>query len=110
MDATTAFRFHFGEYILSGALSALQLLIVGPQIELLLAYELVVTFVVPLHHSNWDWGKRWEPLLSRFIVTPGIHAVHHSNTARDTDSNYSTIFSVWDKLFGTSRPARASST
>ncbi len=110
MDATTAFRFHFGEYILSGALSAIQLLIVGSQIELLLAYELIVTLVVPLHHSNWDWGKRWEPLLSNIIVTPGIHAVHHSNTARDTDSNYSTIFSIWDKLFGTSRPVRAPST
>lgn len=110
MDATTAFRFHFGEYILSGFLSAVQLVIVGPQIELLLAYELLVTLVVPLHHSNWNWGKRWEPLLSRLIVTPGIHAVHHSNTARDTDSNYSTIFSVWDPLFGTSRPARAPST
>jgi sterol desaturase/sphingolipid hydroxylase (fatty acid hydroxylase superfamily) len=30
-----------------------------------------------------------------------MHKVHHSRDQRETDSNYSNIFSFWDRLFGT---------
>jgi sterol desaturase/sphingolipid hydroxylase (fatty acid hydroxylase superfamily) len=30
-----------------------------------------------------------------------MHKVHHSREQKETDSNYSNIFSFWDKLFGT---------
>jgi sterol desaturase/sphingolipid hydroxylase (fatty acid hydroxylase superfamily) len=33
-------------------------------------------------------------------VTPSIHWVHHHALRADTDSNYGTIFSFWDPLFG----------
>ena len=33
------------------------------------------------------------------IVTPSIHWVHHHRTRADTDSNYSTVLSLWDPLF-----------
>ena len=42
------------------------------------------------------WGK---PQLSRVIVTPSIHWVHHHAFRTDTDSNYATILSLWDPLF-----------
>ena len=35
------------------------------------------------------------------IVTPHMHKVHHSRNQMETDSNYSNIFSFWDRLFGT---------
>lgn len=34
-------------------------------------------------------------------VTPHMHKVHHSRVQKETDSNYSNIFSFWDRLFGT---------
>jgi sterol desaturase/sphingolipid hydroxylase (fatty acid hydroxylase superfamily) len=33
------------------------------------------------------------------VITPSIHWVHHHAIRADTDSNYGTIFSFWDRLF-----------
>jgi sterol desaturase/sphingolipid hydroxylase (fatty acid hydroxylase superfamily) len=30
-----------------------------------------------------------------------MHKVHHSNVKAETDSNYTSLFSVWDRLFKT---------
>ena len=30
-----------------------------------------------------------------------MHKVHHSRVVAETDSNYSNIFSLWDRAFGT---------
>jgi sterol desaturase/sphingolipid hydroxylase (fatty acid hydroxylase superfamily) len=35
------------------------------------------------------------------IVTPRFHASHHAVDRRYGDANFSTIFSIWDRLFGT---------
>jgi sterol desaturase/sphingolipid hydroxylase (fatty acid hydroxylase superfamily) len=43
--------------------------------------------------------RRIEAVLSRVVVTPSIHWVHHHRVRRDTDSNYGTLFSFWDRLF-----------
>jgi len=32
------------------------------------------------------------------IVTPRMHGIHHSQIRGETDSNYATIFSFWDRL------------
>jgi len=40
-----------------------------------------------------------ERALSFVVVTPSIHWVHHHAIRADTDSNYSTLLSVWDRLF-----------
>ena len=37
-------------------------------------------------------------------MTPSIHWVHHHAIRRDTDSNYSALLSVWDRLFGSRSP------
>jgi sterol desaturase/sphingolipid hydroxylase (fatty acid hydroxylase superfamily) len=35
------------------------------------------------------------------ITTPNIHKVHHEQDQHYTDSNFSDIFILWDRLFGT---------
>jgi len=30
-----------------------------------------------------------------------MHKVHHSREQIETDTNYSNIFSIWDRIFGT---------
>jgi sterol desaturase/sphingolipid hydroxylase (fatty acid hydroxylase superfamily) len=52
------------------------------------------------HHSNISLTPRFEKLLSRVIITPSIHWVHHHAVRSDTDSNYGTVFSFWDRMFG----------
>ena len=44
---------------------------------------------------------RVEKSCKLLVVTPNMHKVHHSRDQRETDSNYSNIFSIWDRLFGT---------
>jgi sterol desaturase/sphingolipid hydroxylase (fatty acid hydroxylase superfamily) len=51
-----------------------------------------------LQHSQIPW--RFGPLYYVF-VSPAFHNVHHSIKTEQYDSNYSTIFSFWDFLFGT---------
>ena len=41
-------------------------------------------------------------------MTPSIHWVHHHRVRSDTDSNYSTILSLWDPLFASRSPHRRS--
>ena len=37
------------------------------------------------------------------IVTPRMHGIHHSMVKTEADSNYSTIFSIWDRIHSTLR-------
>jgi sterol desaturase/sphingolipid hydroxylase (fatty acid hydroxylase superfamily) len=32
-----------------------------------------------------------------------MHSLHHSSYQPETDSNYGTVFTIWDRLFGTYR-------
>ncbi|MGR4001082.1 MAG: sterol desaturase family protein, partial [Alphaproteobacteria bacterium] len=47
-----------------------------------------------------------EARLAKVIITPSIHWVHHHARRGDTDSRYGTIFSFWDKIFGTTTPTQ----
>src|SRR5438552_17910069 len=43
----------------------------------------------------------FERVLVRFIVTPQMHGIHHSDRLNETNSNWSSLLSVWDYLHGT---------
>ena len=43
--------------------------------------------------------------LEPWIVLPETHLLHHSADRRQTDSNYSTLTIIWDRMFGTFRPS-----
>jgi sterol desaturase/sphingolipid hydroxylase (fatty acid hydroxylase superfamily) len=100
LDVTSAIRFHIGEIALSSALRLIPLLTLGISIETNLLYGSILTICAMFHHSNINLPARFERFLSKIIVTPSIHWVHHHAVQRDTDSNYASILSVWDQLFG----------
>lgn len=101
MDASTALRFHFGELALSGLFRTAQVLILGVSPALVIFFEVSVTASAMFHHSNFRIPLAFERYLVWFIVTPRMHGVHHSVVQNETDSNYSAIFPIWDKLAGT---------
>ena len=101
MDVSTATRFHAGEIIISSALRIGVLIIVGMTLWELFIYEIVALLVIQFHHANINLPKRIDRFLKLFIVTPSMHKVHHSSWQPETDSNFSTIFSFWDRLFST---------
>ena len=47
-------------------------------------------------------------MLENILVTPSHHRVHHAINPEYLDKNYSQIFIIWDKLFGTFHPEEKS--
>ena len=98
MDVTTAFRFHFGEVLYSTVFRLLQVGLIGVVPLTYVVYEVVFNGATLFHHSNLRLPVAWERRLNRVFVTPRMHGVHHSAVGSETNSNYSVIFSWWDRL------------
>ena len=99
LDVTTAFRFHFGEVLLSALVRGVYIWVMGIQWQSVLLFESLVLICATFHHSNSRLPVSLEKPLSMFIITPSIHWIHHHAVKADTDSNYGTILSLWDRLF-----------
>jgi sterol desaturase/sphingolipid hydroxylase (fatty acid hydroxylase superfamily) len=106
LDASTALRFHFGEVLLSSIVRAVAIFLLGVPLASVVVFETLLAVATIFHHSNVKLPRWLERPLSYVIVTPSIHWVHHHAIQRDTDSNYATVLSLWDRLFG-SRSATA---
>jgi sterol desaturase/sphingolipid hydroxylase (fatty acid hydroxylase superfamily) len=111
-DITTAARFHPFEIVPSMGykMGVVALFGMGP----LAVFVFVTGFTVLTlwTHSNLSLPPVFERLVRAVIVTPDMHRIHHSVVRRETDSNYGTFLSGWDRLFGTyvgeaSKPQRS---
>lgn len=103
LDATTALRFHAGELACSLPFRCAQVIALGVEPSLALRYEITMQAAALFHHSNIRLPVGVEEMLSQIIVTPRLHGVHHSVETRDLHSNWSVVFSFWDRLHGTRR-------
>lgn len=101
LDVTTAFRFHFGEIAFSSAFTLLAVSAVGISGWAFAVYQLAFQAEVLFHHSNVRLPIRFERLLSKAIVTPRMHGIHHSQVQRENNSNFGTLFTWWDRLHRT---------
>jgi sterol desaturase/sphingolipid hydroxylase (fatty acid hydroxylase superfamily) len=102
MDVTTATRFHLGEHVGASILRLGLIPLLGFEVWNLVVYDTLVIAITQFHHADISIGPcdRW---LRLFIVTPYMHKVHHSHWRPETDSNYSTVLSIWDRLAGSLR-------
>jgi hypothetical protein len=70
----------------------------------------VIAVVAPLHLFAQFWYHTQHigrlGVLEKILVTPSHHRVHHAINPEYIDRNYSQIFIVWDKLFGTFQEER----
>ncbi len=103
MDFSTALRFHPGEILLSSIVNIAVFAILGLSIEHLVIYKIVFNINVLWHHSNVALSEKWDRLLRLVLVSPNMHRVHHSMRVKETNSNYSSVLSIWDRLFGSYR-------
>lgn len=99
MDVTTASRFHLGEILFSNCLRIPVIALIGIHLWELALYEALLLAVIQFHHANVGLPKAIDQILRCVIVTPAMHKVHHSHEQLETDSNYSSLLSVWDRLF-----------
>jgi sterol desaturase/sphingolipid hydroxylase (fatty acid hydroxylase superfamily) len=103
LDLSTAWRFHIGENIASVPFRSLAVAVTGVPASFVLFYEVVFEGCTAFHHSNLRLPFLLEHRLSRIMVTPRMHGIHHSIVAKETNSNYSVILSCWDRLHHTLR-------
>ncbi len=108
LDVTSASRFHLGEVTISGAakFGTVQLLGISP--TGLIGFEIVMLAAAQLQHANIRLPNAVESSLWLAFVPPAMHRVHHHPLRAATDSNFGTLVSFWDRLFGTLRPAAPS--
>lgn len=99
LDITSGVRFHFGEVILSALVRSLIIILFNIELINLLIIEAIILLSSIFHHSNINIPEKLEKMISLIFVTPSIHWVHHHQRQSETDANYSTIFSWWDKIF-----------
>ena len=103
MDASTTLRHHPFEVVVNSVAGALLFAALGIPVWVFPIYALLGITVSLLQHANWGTPGRIDRALRLVFVTPGLHQIHHSSDARDYYGNYGTVFSVWDRLFGTLR-------
>lgn len=101
LDASTAIRFHFAELGISVLWRVLQILILGINFEALMAWQTFLIICILFHHSNVRLPISLERKLNCLLVTPRMHAIHHSTVESETNSNWSSGLTVWDKLHKT---------
>lgn len=99
LDTTSAVRFHFVEVLFSCAVRAVVIITFAIPFYSVVLFEVLVAMAAFFHHSNITLPSKLEKGLSKIIITPSLHWVHHHAIKKDTDSNYGTIFSFWDRVF-----------
>lgn len=98
-NVTTGFRFHVFDLFLEILYKCLFVILIGVNAYLVLAIETIQLFFIFFHHSNLKFDN--EEQLSKYIITPSLHRVHHSTLRSEHDSNYGIVLAFWDQLFGT---------
>lgn len=100
-DVATAARFHPGEIVLSTAYKGAVVAALGAPAFAVFVFETGFAVLTLWTHANFSLPPKIERVVRWLLVTPTMHRVHHSERPVETDSNYGTFLSGWDRLFGT---------
>jgi sterol desaturase/sphingolipid hydroxylase (fatty acid hydroxylase superfamily) len=95
---TTALRFHPGELLLALPVRLAAIVALGVPPAGVLLFELVFGLANLLEHGNFDLPGRLDPIARRLFITPALHRAHHACDWRELDTNFGTVFSIWDRL------------
>ena len=102
-DVTTGSRFHPVEIVLSVLLKLAAVVVIGPPAIAVLIFEVLLNGTSMFNHGNVRLPPGLDRVLRRFVVTPDMHRVHHSDIPAETNSNFGFNLPWWDRLFGTYR-------
>ncbi len=107
MDATTGVRFHAGELLISVGFRSAQIVLFGVSRRALSVWYTLLLVEVTFHHSNVGLPGRVDRWVSKLVMTPRLHGIHHSVVPDELNSNWSSGLTVWDRLHGTFRRTAA---
>lgn len=108
MNTSSAINFHTFEIIISTFARIIIFIPLGIERKHLSLYETLLLPIIIFHHANIQIKDNLDDSLSLVISTPAFHRVHHSKNMEETNSNYASILTIWDKLFGSHIPNKAS--
>lgn len=98
LDATTTHRHHPLESLVAAFVSLPVLLVLAPPPAAVFAYSLLAVAVSTVSHGNLRLPAALDKALRLVLVTPAFHRLHHSALRAQTDSNYATVFPLFDYL------------
>ncbi|MDY7033196.1 MAG: sterol desaturase family protein, partial [Thermodesulfobacteriota bacterium] len=101
MDVSTATRFHIGELVISAVIKISLIFFLGASILGVIIFESALVLCAQFHHSSLKVPGWFEKIFWIFFVPPSMHRIHHSVVIKERDTNYGTIFSLWDRSLGT---------
>ena len=101
MDVSTATRFHIGELTISAVIKISLIFFSGASPMGVLIFESALVLCAQFHHSSLKVPRFFETLWWILFVPPSMHRIHHSVKIKERNSNYGTIFSLWDRILGT---------
>ena len=101
VDTITTFFHHPLEGVTNFLLNTLIFVLFDLPVPVILLYGVVATIHAPLTHFKILLPQKWNKIISRLIVTPNFHRIHHSLNMKEGNSNFGIVFSFWDKFFGT---------
>ncbi|MCB9072711.1 MAG: sterol desaturase family protein [Bdellovibrionaceae bacterium] len=103
LETSSSVRFHFIETSLSLIPRWGCILFCELPLSSVFIFEAVFQASNFFQHANIQLPGRLEKILSLVLVTPSMHRKHHSLIINEQNSNFSTIFSIWDRIFRTYR-------
>lgn len=104
VDATTSVRGHPLESVVAYAWFSLWVLLLGLDPLSLALRTLIAAMALAWHHAGIRLPERVDALISLITPTPRTHRVHHHRDVQFTDTNFGTLFTWWDRMFGTFTP------
>ena len=103
LDVSTGQRHHPLEFIVNALILVAVTIAFGLTSWVLILYATMDTAINFISHANIRLPERVDRIVRWVFVTPNMHSLHHSSHQPETDSNYGTVFTLWDRLFGTYR-------
>jgi len=101
VDVTTSVRVHPIEYLLNSGVFWVTVILLGIPAAVGLTYGMAAFAIEAVEHGNIRLPEWLERCLRPVLVTVDMHRIHHSVAFAHANSNYATVFSIWDRLFGT---------
>jgi sterol desaturase/sphingolipid hydroxylase (fatty acid hydroxylase superfamily) len=108
LDLTTGLRFHPVEALFTQGCLLVVIAILGVPPGAVAVVTLAVVVQDFFTHANLRISPSADHWLRLLMVTPGMHRLHHSENVPQQNTNFGTIFSLWDRVFGTYSGALAS--
>jgi sterol desaturase/sphingolipid hydroxylase (fatty acid hydroxylase superfamily) len=104
MDVSTASRFHIGELSISAVIKLGLIFFLGADLLAIFIFESLVVLTSQFEHSSLTVPAWFERLYWVLFVPPSMHRIHHSIVIKERNTNYGTIFSIWDRALETLLP------